>query len=62
MSGFTRQEMYKAFDEALAEVSRQYAAGELDMSGRFYTDEELREGAATEGRIPDRLKTPASAA
>ena len=62
MSDLTSEEILEAFDGALKEVHRQYAAGELDMSGRFYTDEELGEGAAIEGRVPDRLKSPASAA
>lgn len=34
-------------DEALSEVRRGLASGELDGSGRFYTDEELAAGAAT---------------
>ena len=62
MSDLTSEEILDAFDSALKEVHRRYAAGELDMAGRFYTDEELDEGAATEGRVPERLKTPASAA
>lgn len=32
---------------ALEEVSRRLASGELDGSGRFYTDAELAAGAAT---------------
>jgi hypothetical protein len=39
--------MLDAIDHALAEVSRQLASGELDQSGRYYTDEELAAGAAT---------------
>ncbi len=62
MSDLTHQEIYEAFDRALKEVQRQYAAGELDMSGRFYTDEELLDGTAGEGRVPDRLKKPEAAA
>jgi len=50
MSELTNQEMYQAFDRALKEVHRRYAAGELDMSGRYYTDEELREMAKTWGK------------
>jgi hypothetical protein len=62
MSGYTSKQIHEAFEWTMKEVHRRYAAGELDMSGRFYTDEELDEGAATEGRVPERLKTPASAA
>ena len=35
------------FDQALTAVRREAASGELDGSGRFYTDEELVAGAAT---------------
>jgi len=31
----------------LAEVTRRLESGELDGSGRYYTDEELAAGAAT---------------
>ena len=43
----TDRELLHAIDHALADVSRQLASGELDGSGRFYTDEELAAGAAT---------------
>jgi hypothetical protein len=39
--------MLDAVDRALAEVSHRLASGELDGSGRYYTDEELAAGAAT---------------
>jgi hypothetical protein len=53
MKAMTSQEMLDAFDQALAEVSRRLATGELDGSGRYYTDEELAAGAATgEQRAP----------
>ena len=42
MSDLTQQEIYAAFDWSLKEVARRYAAGELDMSGRYWTDEELK--------------------
>jgi hypothetical protein len=41
------RELLDQFDRALSEVHRQAASGELDGSGRFYTDEELAAGAAT---------------
>ena len=43
----TSRELLGRVDQALAEVSRRLASGELDGSGRFYTDEELASGAAT---------------
>jgi hypothetical protein len=43
----TVQEIFDAVDNGLAEVSRKLASGELDGSGRFFTDEELAAGAAT---------------
>jgi hypothetical protein len=47
MKHLNSQELHRAMDEALAEVRRQAASGELDGSGRFYTDAELAAGAAT---------------
>jgi len=47
MKEMTSQEMLDAVHQALAEVSRRLASGELDGSGRYYTDEELAAGAST---------------
>jgi hypothetical protein len=54
MKQMTSDELHEALHKALAEVDRKLASSELDQSGRFYTDEELRAGAAT-GRL---TKTP----
>lgn len=43
----TVQEIFDAIDSGMEEVSRRLASGELDGSGRYYTDEELAAGAAT---------------
>jgi hypothetical protein len=43
----TVEEIFEAIDSGLAEVSRRLASGELDQSGRFFTDAELAEQAAT---------------
>jgi hypothetical protein len=43
----TSRQMLDAVDQALAEVSRRLESGELDGSGRYYTDEELKAGLAT---------------
>jgi hypothetical protein len=43
----TSRQKLDAVDWALAEVSRRLESGELDGSGRYYTDEELAAGAAT---------------
>jgi hypothetical protein len=40
------RELHEAIGQALVEVSRRLASGELDQSGRYYTDEELAAGAA----------------
>jgi hypothetical protein len=40
------RQLLERFDQALTEV-RRLASGELDGSGRFYTDEEMAAGAAT---------------
>jgi signal transduction histidine kinase len=47
MKNLTSRELHDAIGRALAEVSRRLAAGALDQSGRYYTDEELAAGAAT---------------
>jgi len=51
------QEIFDAVDNGLAEVSRKLASGELDGSGRFFTDEELAAGAAT-GLLTQSGQTP----
>jgi hypothetical protein len=43
----TSRQLLDAVDQALTEVSRRLATGELDQSGRYFTDEELAAGAAT---------------
>lgn len=43
------REILDAVDQALAEVSRRLESGELDGSGRYFTDEELAAGAALSG-------------
>jgi hypothetical protein len=50
MKEMTSRQMLDSVAKALSEVDRRLASGELDGSGRFYTDEELAAGAAT-GRI-----------
>jgi hypothetical protein len=50
----TVQEIFDAVDSGMAEVSRRLESGELDGSGRYYTDAELAAGAATGGK-----RTPA---
>jgi hypothetical protein len=47
MKEMTSQEWHQAVREGLDEVSRRFESGELDGSGRFYTDAELAAGAAT---------------
>ncbi|MGD0732570.1 MAG: hypothetical protein ABR956_15015 [Terracidiphilus sp.] len=58
----TSRQMLDAVDQALAEVSRRLESGELDGSGRYYTDEELAAGAATGGNRPAAKRQKASAA
>jgi len=43
----TSRQLLDAVHQALAEVDRRLASGELDGSGRFYSDQELAAGAAT---------------
>jgi hypothetical protein len=42
----TSRQILHSLDQALEEVSRRLASGELDGSGRSYTDAELAAGAA----------------
>ena len=58
----TSEEIHEAVHEGLVEVSRRLESGELDGSGRYYTDEQLAAGAATGGmRIPVRPKKATAA-
>jgi hypothetical protein len=53
MKRMTSSEMHEAVRKALVEVDRRLASGELDGSGRYFTDAELAAGAATgEDRKP----------
>ena len=61
MRAMTVQEIFDAVDNGLAEVSRKLASGELDGSGRFFTDEELAAGAAT-GELKKKTKSKAAPA
>lgn len=54
--------MLDAVHQALAEVDRRLASGELDGSGRYYTDEELAAGAATGGKRAPAKPVKANAA
>lgn len=47
----TTQEIFKAIDEGMAEVARKLASGELDGSGRYWSDEELSSGVAKDGKL-----------
>lgn len=51
METMTVQEIFEAIDRGMAEAKRQLASGEMDGSGRYWTDEELAQGAATSGII-----------
>jgi hypothetical protein len=51
----TSEEIHEAVHEGLAEVARLLESGELDGSGRYYTDEELAAWRAT-GQFPDLSK------
>jgi hypothetical protein len=58
----TSRQMLDAADQALAEAARRLESGELDGSGRYYTDEELASGAATGGNLRPAKTKKASAA
>ncbi|WP_420239719.1 hypothetical protein ACOBR2_09195 [Telmatobacter bradus] len=48
MSMMRSDYIHAAMHKALAEVDRQLASGELDQSGRFWTDEELAQMLAAQ--------------
>ena len=50
MKRLNSDELHETIHRALKEVDRRLASGEIDGSGRFYTDDELAAGAAT-GRL-----------
>ena len=56
------EEIFQAVDSGMAEVSRRLESGELDGSGRYFTDEELAAGAATGGKPAPPKRSKASAA
>jgi hypothetical protein len=61
MSMMRSDYIHDAMDAALAEVDRQLASGELDQSGRFWTDEELAQMlAAREAQAVADSKAPAA--
>jgi hypothetical protein len=56
------KQLHETIGEALAEVSRRLESGEIDGSGRYFTDEELAAGAATGGNPKPSKTKKASAA
>jgi hypothetical protein len=62
MKSMTSKDLHEAIRQALAEASRRLASGELDGSGRYYTDAELAAGAATGGKRPPAKPQKAAAA
>jgi len=58
----TSRELLDSVNRDLEEVDRRLVSGELDGTGRFYTDDELARGAATGGpRKPGKeAKAPAA--
>lgn len=58
----TSQEIFEAVDSGMAEIARKLESGEIDGSGRYFTDEELAAGAATGGNLKPAKSKKASAA
>ncbi|HEY1647584.1 MAG TPA: hypothetical protein VGF96_06370 [Terracidiphilus sp.] len=61
MESMTSRDLHKAIKQGLKEVSRRLVSGELDGSGRFFTDEELAAAAAT-GEFRKKIKSEAAPA
>ena len=51
MNNMTVQEIFDAIDSGMKQIAQKLATAELDGSGRFWTDEELASGAATDARL-----------
>ena len=51
MEAMTAQEIFRAIDEGMAEIQGKLASGELDGSGRYWSDEELSSGVAKDGKL-----------
>jgi len=62
MDDMTVQQIFEAIDSGMQEVAAKLASGEIDGSGRFWTDEELAAGAATDARLKPASPSKASAA
>ncbi|MGD0829993.1 MAG: hypothetical protein ABR907_03550 [Terracidiphilus sp.] len=50
MKNLSSNDLHETNGRALEEVDRRLASGELDGSGRYYTDAELAAGAVTGGK------------
>ena len=62
ISEMTSQEIFEAVDSGMKDVARKLESGEIDGSGRYFTDEELAAGAATGGDLKRSKTKKASAA
>ncbi len=51
MNNMTVQEIFQSIDSGLQEITGKLASGEIDGSGRFWTDDELAACAATDARL-----------
>ncbi|HVZ83114.1 MAG TPA: hypothetical protein VG893_05515 [Terracidiphilus sp.] len=62
MRAMTSSEIHDAIHQALEEVDRRLASGEIDGSGRFYAKEELVAGVGTgtPSRPAKKEETPAA--
>jgi hypothetical protein len=56
MRAMTSRQIHNAISTALSEVARALASGEMDRSGRFYSDSELRERFANIRSVPSPRK------
>lgn len=52
MRSMTSRQIHQAIRAALGEVSLALASGEMDRSGRYYSDSELKERFANPGARP----------
>jgi hypothetical protein len=62
LKNLTSRELHEAVGEALNEVARRLESGELDQSGRYYSDEELASGIGTGRKLRPAKPEKSSAA
>lgn len=62
MNNMTVHEIFDAIDSGMKQIAQKLETGELDGAGRFWTEEELASGAASDARLTPAPTSKESAA